>query len=88
MAIDRAEAAAGATVLVLQPGPHGLVERLAIHALERSTEHPASIEESEGQIPLLHAARIALRVHLRQQLRSCGTVRMAGRRWRQAPQRP
>ena len=68
----------GAAVLVFQPGPHGLVKRLAIYAFKRTAQHPATIEEGEGQIPLLHAARIALRVHLSQQFEELGN-RLHGR---------
>ena len=72
IAIDGADGAAGTPILVLEPGPHGLVERLAVHAIQRPAQHPAAIEEGEGQIPLLHAARVVLRVHLSQQFEQLG----------------
>ena len=66
--VDGADAAAGAPVLVLEARAHRLVERRAVHAIERTTEQPvAVVEKSECEIALLHAARIALRIHLGEQ---------------------
>jgi hypothetical protein len=65
--IHGAEAAACATILILQSGSHRRVERLAIHAVQRATEHAIAIKQRKREIALLHAARVVLRVHLRQQ---------------------
>ena len=67
MAINRTDAAPSSSVLVLQARSHGIVERLAIDTFERSAEHAIAFKKSERQIPLLHATRVILKVHLCEQ---------------------
>ena len=45
VAINRADAAAGTSVLVLQPDAHGFVECGAVHAVERAAKHSVVLIE-------------------------------------------
>ena len=70
--IDGTHAAAGPSIFILEASSHGLVERRAIHALQRPTQHALPVEEGESQVALLHAARVLGRVHVRHDLEKLG----------------
>ena len=58
MAIDGTNAAASTSVLVLQPGPHGLVERGAIHAIDVAADTIACAC-ADGSLRLFDAVSMA-----------------------------